>query len=144
MLGIDDKTMKQIAAMPTEHSWLAPRILESEDLDELEDSLWKWLKPKANALMKDKSNDHSLVWRMVRDGYIPLLENAAIAEFLNQNPNWMGYLPEVSDQEDAAYIASLDLNWVKDEQIKEAGEILESLQQEVMPPSKQASSDSES
>jgi hypothetical protein len=32
--------MREIAQMPTEHSWLAPMVLKSEDLDSLESKGW--------------------------------------------------------------------------------------------------------
>lgn len=129
--------MRQIAQMPTEHSWLAERIVKSQDLDELEDSLWSWLKPKALSMTKDDN----YVWRMVRDSFIPLLEKEAIEAFLSQNPQWMGYLPEVSSPWEAVELASMELLYVEESQKQEAREILESLLQEVMPPSTQASSD---
>ena len=140
MLGIDDKTVRAIASMPkVEHSWIAERINQSQDLDELENQLYQWMKPKVESQTKD--ND---VWRMVRDSLIPLLENEAIEAFLEQNPQWMGYLPEVSSPQEAVSLAARDLMYVEPSQIKEAEKILRSLQQEVMPPSQPANSDSQS
>ena len=140
MLGIDDKTVRAIASMPkVEHSWIAERINQSQDLDELENQLYQWMKPKVESQTKD--ND---VWRMVRDSLIPLLENEAIEAFLEQNPQWMGYLPEVSDPQEAVSLAARDLMYIEPSQIKEAEKILRSLQQEVMPPSQQPESDLQS
>lgn len=144
MLGIPDETMRQIAQMPTEHSWLAERIVESPDLDELEEKLWAWLKPKAMSLMKDKKNDHSNVWRIVREAYVLVQEKAAIAEFLDQNPSWIGYLPDIYWPEEATDLVSRDLNWISDDEVDEATEVLKQLLPEVMPPSQPASSDSQS
>ena len=161
MLGIDDKTMRQIAQMPTEHSWLAPMIVKSEDLDSLESKLNQWL---LEEMYPDKTKDNLSpeeynVWRIVRTMFPLLLENEAIAAFLNQSPKWIDYLQEVNSPSEAAEIGAMDVMYVPQEQVSEAAEwlgklnngtlkpdktVLQSQQQEVMPPSQPANSDLQS
>ena len=160
MLGIDDKTMREIAQMPTEHSWLAPMVLKSEDLDSLESQLATWLMNEMypDRTWQDLRPREYNVLRIVRTMYAFLLEKEAIAEFLNQNPKWMGYLPEVGNPSEAAELGARDVMYVPLEQTSEAAEwlgklesgrlkpdatMLKSPQQEVMPPSQPASSDSQ-
>ena len=135
MLGIDDKTMRQIAAMPTEHSWLAPMILESSDLEELESSLNKWLKKKIfPGEPEELEGALYQAWRIVRDMYPLLLENEAIAEFVSQNPQWMGYLPEVNTAWEAAQLGAMDQMYVHPKVIEFAEDKLEQLQQGALKP----------
>ena len=136
MLGIPDEQMKEIASYPNvEHSWLAQRILESPDLDELEDELAEWLKPKVMAKVKTSSDQYCNVWRIVRDAYPVFLEREALREFLNIRPNWLGYIPDVYWPEEATDLMSRNINWVSSEEVNEATEILKSLLQDEMLPS---------
>ena len=160
MLGIDDKTMRQIAQMPTEHSWLASMIEKSEDLDNLESRLANWLLKEMYPYrtMETLTKREYNVWRIVRTMFPLLLENEAIAAFLNQSPKWIDYLQEVNSPSEAAEIGAMDVMYVPQEQVSEAAEwlgklnsgrlkpdmtILRSQQPEVMPPLQPASSDSQ-
>ena len=162
MLEIDDKTMKQIAQMPeVEHSWLAPMITKSQNLEELDHQLAEWMLEKMYPRKEatDLNQEEYNVWRIVRTMFPLLLENEAIAAFLNQSPKWIDYLQEVNSPSEAAEIGAMDVMYVPQEQVSEAAEwlgklnngtlmpdktILQSQQQEVMPPSQPASSDSQS
>jgi hypothetical protein len=135
-------------------------VLKSEDLDSMESQLATWL---LNEMYQDRTwqdlrpREYNVL-RIVRTMYAFLLEKEAIAEFLNQNPKWMGYLPEVGNPSEAAELGARDVMYVPQEQTSEAAEwlgklesgrlkpdatMLKSLQQEVMPPSQPASSDSQ-
>jgi hypothetical protein len=126
MLGIDDKTMRQIAQMPTEHSWLAPMIEKSEDLDALESKLAQWLMEQMfpDRTKETLKEDEYQVWRIVREIYPALMENEAITMFLDQNPKWMGYLPEVTTPSEAAELEAMDVMYVPKERVGEAAEWL--------------------
>lgn len=130
MLEIEDKTMKQIAQMPeVEHSWLAPMITESEDLTELDHRLAEWMLeqmyPRKEA--SDLSQEEYQVWRIVRTMFPALMENEAITAFLDQNPNWMGYLPEVNSPREAALLGAQDVMYVSQEVVGKAMDWLNSL-----------------
>lgn len=119
--------MRQIAQMPeVEHSWLAPMIEKSNDLDELGSKLANWLLEEMypNKTKDSLSQEEYNVWRMVREIYPALLENEAITSFLNQNPNWMGYLPEVETSSEAAEVAAMDLMYVERPMVNQAAEWL--------------------
>ena len=130
MLEINDKTMKQIAQMPeVEHSWLAPMITESEDLTELDHRLAEWILeqmyPRKEA--KDLNKEEYQVWRIVRTMLPALMENEAITAFLDKNPNWMGYLPEVNSPREAALLGAQDVMYADQEVIGKAMDWLNTL-----------------
>jgi hypothetical protein len=154
MLGIDDKTMRQIASMPgAKDSWIAKLIQESPDLDELENKLANWLLDEMypDSTWEDLRQENYNVLRIVRTMFPLLLMNEGVIEFLNQNPKWIGYLPEVNSPSEAAEVGAMDVMYVPTEQTSEAAEWLAKLnngslkpQPEAMQPSQPASSDLQS
>lgn len=149
--------MRQIASMPeVEHSWLAPLITESNDLDELEHQLSEWMLERMypHKEATDLNQEEYQVWRIVRTMLPALMENEAITAFLDQNPNWMGYLPEVNSAREAAYLGAEEIMYVDPEVQSKAMDWLnslayaekaerESLLQAVTRPSQPANNDSQ-
>lgn len=105
--------------MPTEHSWLAKVILESEDLEETEEQL--------NQQVTAMSPEYTPT-RMVRETGGLWLEHKAIAEWLPQHLEWRPYLLLVESPEEAMDVASMELNGVSPQEKEMAVSLLKQLE----------------
>ncbi len=103
MLGINSlEAAQQIAAMPTTHSWALPLLKAKtwKEHDEKEQKMCEWV---------ETLSPNETATRMLREVMLLYLERKAIAMFVEQNPQWMGYLPTLMDASEAAKVAQREV-----------------------------------
>ena len=128
MLGIDDKTVRAIASLPTRHTWMA-EMMQQPDLDETEELLDKWITAKVEQMFPGERT----VARAVRVALPFLMEKEAISLWVEKHPQWRGYLPEVGDPDEAATLAELDLQEASEELHRKVEKALEEISRQPKP-----------
>lgn len=122
MLGIDDKTVRAIATLPTRHTWMA-EIMSLPDLEQAEERLDEWVETQVEQMFPGNYP----VKRAARTILPFLMEKEAISLWAEKHPQWKGYLPEVSDPDEAATLAELELQERSPELHRKIKEALEKL-----------------
>ena len=128
MLEVDQAICNKIAAQKTQHSWVN-ELLKIKDVAqgwEAEDKLWAWILRQAKTVYPENPTQLAA---MVAAILPALMENKAIAAYLETEQDQWVSLPLVSSPEEAAELAGMDKNLGPDEPVvKKAAELLAKIQ----------------
>jgi hypothetical protein len=135
MLEISQDVVQQIAEMPTRHSWAARLMrLPQEKADEAEAWVIQWIQKTIEDNVREELQEN--VERIIRTVWLHLLENEAIAAYLEANPQMQGAIPIVDDIPTALYIAQMEMGgMVSEAEREEAAYFLDLLDTQEMRPS---------
>ena len=134
------KILPQIAAQPTNHSWMKPILEASKDWTELQEDhveflLDYWIENKVKELYPEMEDTY-IIARIARNAMLLALEREAIAMFLEKNNEWADYLFEAESAEEAAMVAAMDAMASREEQ-KEAARVLEMMESGKLKPTEE-------
>ena len=128
MLDLTANQLKQVAAAPTKHSFLAKVLkMSTSQQDKVEENLYKWYQ----TLTED------LDVRIILNRALPFfLESEAVTWYRNHNVDEAVCLPEVVSAEDAAYLAQMEHNGtLSQDSLQEAASLMEKIKSgEIKPP----------
>jgi hypothetical protein len=136
MLELDKTLERRVAKMPTPHTWVA-KIMEQprEVSDRMEWKLEDWLMEQAKTLEPSLTEEEAdRVARLLRDPIPLLLEREALQMLVEEEPQWMEYLPEILSPEEGVALGMGDVMYVSQKEEKVATELLNLLEQGALTP----------
>ncbi len=127
MLEASQEIVKEIAQMPTKHSWAQPlMMLDSEVADEAEEMVIEWIEEEMERTIPDVSY---MAVRLVRTVWLHLLEREAIEAYQAANPSPWGHITIVWDVEDAVAVAAADHPYrLPEKDLEDAKKFLEKME----------------
>lgn len=130
MLGVLTQILNEVAAMPTTHSWVAKIMaLPPEALDMETEKVDKWIQ---QTILKEYPNSGQAE-RIVREMWPAVMEQEAIAAYLEEHPGRLSALPYV-DPWEAAEIAGAEIMATEEEKALAQQFLEEMLAGERVPP----------
>lgn len=131
MLGIPIEIIPLLKT-PQANSWISPileRATDWEKEQQMEEILSNWIQQTA-ALRFPGSQ---LTDRIIRESILLTLERKAIARFLKENPQWIPYLPKVTDPHEGARLGAREAMADQNEE-KQAAILLSEMEQATLRP----------
>ena len=135
MLGVSKEVLNKLAQQKVSHSWLA-EIMAIEDQQKQDEAEWrlaKWIQEKA----KEMYPQAEFVERIVRNALPMLMERPAIVTLLKKEEDLYQALPMVEDAQEAAAIAAMDVMYVENQEVQQAAEMLQKIQEGELTPNLQ-------